>query len=140
MGSWSDFDAIYPPGALTPATALVAALGHLAGAASVYQAGHPAAWLPAGLAYDSDLLARAERHLAEVPLDQLLEEARALLTPRQKLAVALNLIDRQIAAGDTPAQRALAGRIIAGIGADTDQLEAHRRTLALKSDLSVFPQ
>ncbi|NTU83999.1 MAG: hypothetical protein HGA45_32280 [Chloroflexales bacterium] len=140
MGSWSDLDAVYPPGALTPATALVAALGHLAGATSVYQGGRPAGWLPAGLAFDSDLLARAERYLNQVPLDQLLAEACALLTPRQKLAVALILIDRQIAAGDAPAPRALAGRIIAGIGADTDQLEGHRRTLALKNDLSIFPQ
>lgn len=31
MGSWAELDANYPPGALTPATALVVALGHLAG-------------------------------------------------------------------------------------------------------------
>ena len=48
MGSWSELDAVYPPGALTPAAALVACLGRLEGAASVYREGPPvgrlAAW------------------------------------------------------------------------------------------------
>lgn len=45
MGSWSELDANYPPGTLTPATALVVALGHLASARSVHADGRLAAFL-----------------------------------------------------------------------------------------------
>ncbi|HMQ31314.1 MAG TPA: hypothetical protein PKD53_11330 [Chloroflexaceae bacterium] len=140
MGSWTELDATYPPGALTPATALVVALGHQAGAASVYAEGRPAPFLPAGLGYDPDLLGRAERYLGEVPLEQFLAEARALLTAHQKLVLALQLSDRQLAAGDPPQGRALVGRIVAGVGADADALAGHLATLALKNDLARFPQ
>lgn len=139
MGSWAELDAVYPPGALTPGAALVALVGHVLGMGSVYGAEGPAGWLPRGLAYDRDLLARAERYLAELPLAQLLAEAAALLQPRQKLVAALNLIDAQQLAGD-PAAEARAAQILAGLGADAEQLAAHRRTLALKNDLALFPQ
>ncbi len=140
MGSWTDLDATYPPGALTPATALAVALGHQAGAASAYAGGGPAPFLPAGLGYDADLLGRIERYLAEVPLEQFLAEARALLSAHQKLVLSLQLLDRQLAAGDPPAGRALVERIIAGVGADPDALAAPAAALALKNDLSRFPQ
>lgn len=144
MGSWSELDAVYPRGALTPAAALVACLGHLEGAASVYREGPPvgrtAAWLPRGLGYDPDLLSRAERYLAGVPLDQLLEEARDLLTPRQRLVLALNVTDRQLARPDESERAARAAALIAGLAPDPDELVAHTRTLALVHDLSVFPQ
>lgn len=136
MGSWAELDAVYPPGALTPATALVVAVGHLAGARSVRAGGGLAPFLPTGLGYDADLLGRAERYLAEVPLEQFLDEAAALLTARQKLVLALQLLDRASAAGGGT----LAARIIAGVGADEAQLAAHRATLALKNDLEIFPQ
>jgi hypothetical protein len=140
MGSWSELDANDPPGALTPATALVVALGHLAGARRVHADGRLAAFLPVGLGYDPDLLGRVERSLGEVPLDQFLAEAAALRTPRQKLVVALQLRDRQLAAGDPPERRALRTQLIAGIGVDHEDLAAHRDMLALKNALELFPQ
>jgi hypothetical protein len=140
MGSWSELDANYPPGTLTPATALVVALGHQGGVTSVYTDGKLASFLPAGLGYDADLLGRAERYLGEVPPAQFLVEAAALLSPRQKLVVALQLLDRQLAAGDRADQRTRLNYLIAGIGADVDTLAAHRATLALKNELELFPQ
>jgi hypothetical protein len=140
MGSWTELDANYPPGALTPATALIVVLGHLVGASSVYADGRLAPFLPAGLGYDADLLGRAERYLREVSLEQFLAEAAALLSPHQKLVVALQLLDRQLAAGDRPEQRALLHRLVAGIGVDADALATHRVTLVLKNDLERFPQ
>lgn len=106
MGSWTELDATYPPGALTPATALVVALGHQARARSVYADGRRAPFLSPGLGYDADLLGRAERYLSAVDLEQFLAEARALLSARQKLIVALQLLDRQLADGDPPDRRA----------------------------------
>lgn len=140
MGSWSELDANYPPGALTPATALVVALGHLAGATSAYADGQLAPFLPAGIGYDADLLGRVEHYLSEVPLDQFLAEAAALLARGQKLVVALQLLDGQLAAGDPLSRRDLVEQIIAGLGVDADLLASHRATLALKNDLSLFPQ
>ena len=140
MGSWIELDANYPPGALTPATALVVALCHLVGATSVYADGRLAPFLPDGLGYDADLLGRAERYLDEVSLEQFLAEAAALLSPRQKLVVALQLLDRQLAAGDRADQRALLNQLLAGIGANADALARHRATLALKNALELFPQ
>jgi len=46
MGSWTELDAIYPPRKLTPATALVVALGQLVGATSVYEGERLATFLP----------------------------------------------------------------------------------------------
>jgi hypothetical protein len=140
MGSWAELDAIYPPGALTPATALVVALGHLEGARGVRADGRPAAFLPAGLGCDADLLGRAERYLAEVPVAQFLDEARALLSARQRLVVALQLLDRQLAAGDPPARRGRVRTLVDGLAVDAAALAAHRATLALKNDLELFPQ
>ncbi|HMQ33301.1 MAG TPA: hypothetical protein PKD53_21390 [Chloroflexaceae bacterium] len=140
MGSWTELDANYPPGALTPATALIVALGHLVGTTHVDAEGQLAAFLPDGLGYDADLLGRVERYLGELPLDQFLVEAAALLSPRQKLVVALQLLDRQLAAGDRADQRALLNHLIAGIGPDADALARHRATLALKNELDLFPQ
>lgn len=140
MGSWVELDANYPPGALTPATALVVALGHLAGATSVYADGRHAPFLPAGLSYDTELLGRAERYLAEVSLDGFLAEAAALFSVRQKLVLALQLLDRQLAAGDPTAGRALVNQICVGLGVDAEMLAPHWATLALKNDLGLFPQ
>jgi hypothetical protein len=140
MGSWSDLDANYPPGTLTPATALVVALGHLTGARSVENNGQRASSLPPGLGYDPDLPGRVERYLSEVSLEQFLAEASGLLSARQKLVVALQLIDQQLATGDPPERRPLLAQRIGGIGVDSDALAAHRATLALKNDLELFPQ
>jgi hypothetical protein len=140
MGSWSDLDANYPPGTLTPATALVVALGHLTGAGSAYADGQRASFLPLSLGCDPDLLGRVERYLGEVSLEQFLAEARGLLSARQKLVVALQLIDRQLAAGDPPERRPMLAQLIGGIGVDSDALGAHRATLALKNELELFPQ
>lgn len=139
MGSWAELDAVYPPGALTPAAALVALVGTLEGAASVYVAGRPAPWLPGGLGYDPDLLARAERALVELPREQLLADARVLLTPRQRLGAALCLLDRALATA-TPEAVTRAEALLAGLGCDPDELAPHRRTLALLHDRAVFPQ
>lgn len=140
MGSWSELDANYPPGALTPATVLVVALGHLAGATSAYAEGRLAPFLPAGIGYDADLLNRVERYLSEESLDQFLAKADALLSRGQKLVVALQLLDRHLATGDRPDRRHLVEHIIAGLGLGADLLGTHRTTLALKNDLSLFPQ
>jgi hypothetical protein len=140
VGSWAELDANYPPGTVTPATALVVALGHLAGATSVYADNGHAPFLPAGLSYDADLLGRAEHYLAEVPLDGFLAAAAALLSARQKLVLMLQLLDRQLAAGDPAAGRALLERIAAGLGVEAEALAPHRGTLALKNDLGLFPQ
>lgn len=140
MGSWTELDAIYPPGRLTPATALVVALGRLAGAKSLHTHGRLAAFLPARLSYDADLLGRAKRYLSEVALDDFLAEARALLSARQRLVLALQVLDYQLAAGDPPERRDLAAQIIAGLGLDGEALLAHRATLAIKNDLDLFPQ
>lgn len=140
MGSWTELDAIYPPGKLTPATALLVALGHLEGARSVYAGDRLAAFLPVGLGRDADLLGRVERYLAEVPLEQFFAEAQALLSGRQKLVIALQVLDRALASGADGARQARAAQLIAGLGADADAVAAHRATLALKNDLGSFSQ
>jgi hypothetical protein len=140
MGSWTELDAIYPPGRLTPATVLVVALGRLAGATSLYTDGRLATFLPTRLSYDADLLGRAERYLGELSLDDFLAEARALLSARQRLVVALQLLDYQLAAGDPPERRDLAAQLLAGLGLEGEVLSVHRATLAIKNDLDLFPQ
>jgi hypothetical protein len=145
MGSWTDYDANYPPGTLTPAAALLVALGHLAGATSVYLGGPGtplASFLPRqGIAYEPDLLGRAERYLAEVPLDAFAAEAAARLNRRQRLCLLLNLIDRRQADGDErPDAHPLVSQLQAALDIDPAELTPLRQALALKNDLSIFPQ
>ncbi len=137
MGAWTDLDANYPPGALTPATALVVALAHFAGAA--HDADAAVALLP-GLGYTPDLRERVARYLHEVPLDAFLAEARTLLSARQKLVIALHLLDAHLAAGAPTQGTALLQHLLSGIGVDPAELAAHQATLALKNDLTRFPQ
>jgi hypothetical protein len=141
MGSWTELDAYYPPGVLTPGAALVVALGHLAGASSVYAGGALAPFFPRhGLVADQDLLERAEHYLRDVPLDDFLSEARERLNPQQLRCLLLNLLDATLAAGARPEESAPLGRLLAGLGASLAQLEPYRQALELKNDLSVFPQ
>ena len=145
MGSWAGLDANYPPGALTPATAFVVALGHLAGASSVYAdaaATCLAAFLPRhGLGYDHDLLTRAERYLRQVDLTQFLEEAHALLNREQRLCLALNLLDAMLAQQVArPYDHARFGDLLAGLGIAPDQLQPYWQALAIKNNLDLFPQ
>jgi hypothetical protein len=145
MGSWIGLDANYPPGTLTPATAFVVALGHLAGARSVYAddpATRLATFLPRhGLDYDHDLLTRAERYLREVPLEPFLEEARTLLNPEQKLCLALNLLDAALAQGVVwPGQHPRLSQILEGLGLTAEQLQPYWQALVIKNELCLFPQ
>lgn len=140
MGSWTELDANYPPGSLTPATALVVALAHLAGTRQIMVNGTRAAFLPPGLAYDADLRERVERYLNEVALEEFLAEAHCLLSVRQRLGIALQLQAQQLAAGNPPSQQALLKQLCAGLGISEAELAPHRATLALTHDLSCFAQ
>jgi hypothetical protein len=145
MGSWAGLDANYPPGTLTPASAFVVALGHLAGATSIYtDAAAPrlATFLPRyGLDYDHDLLVRAERYLREVTVEQFLDEAWTLLNPEQKLCLALNLLDATLAQGVArPGDHPRLAQILEGLGMTAEQLQLYWRALAIKNDLGLFPQ
>lgn len=142
MGSWTDFDANYPPGKLTPATAFAVALGRLAGATSVYgwDGRTLAAYLPRhGIAYDQDVLTRAERYLRQVSDEEFLAEARQILNRRQKLCLALNVLERTLTR-EHAANGRFAGRMLETLGFSADELALHWQTLELKSDLSIFPQ
>ena len=145
MGSWAGLDANYPPGALTPTTALVVALGHLVGARSVYADAAPthlAPFLPKhGIVYDHDLLTRAERYLGEVAVELFLDEARTLLNSEQKLCLALNLLDEVLAQGVVrPSDHPRFAQILEGLGLTAEQLQPYWQALAIKNDLSLFPQ
>jgi hypothetical protein len=145
MGSWAGLDANEPPGALTPATAFVVALGHLAGARSVYAdaaATRLAAFLPRhGLDYDHDLLTRAERYRHEVPIEPFLDEARTLLNREQKLCLALNLLDATLAQGIVrPGDHPCFMQILEGLGTTAEHLQPYWQAFAIKNDLSLFPQ
>jgi len=143
MGSWAELDAIYPPGALSPAAALIVALGHMAGASSIYAAdGRLADFLPRrGLSYDRELLARAEDYLGRVALEQFLEAARDLLNPEQKRCLALNLLDFALAeSAGRPGERTLLAQMLEGLGIAAEQLQPYWQALAIKNDLSLFPQ
>jgi len=145
MGSWIEFDATYPPGVLTPAAALLVALGHLAGATSVYadgRGGALAGFMPArGIAYEPDLLGRAERYLTSVPLEAFAAEAAERLNRRQRLCLLLNLIDRRMAAGhERPEAHPLIALLQTALGVTPADLAPLRQALAIKNDLSIFPQ
>ena len=143
MGSWAELDANYPPGALSPAAAVIVALCHLAGTPSIYAAdGGLASFLPRrGLSYDHELLARAEGYLQEVEIGQFLEQARAMLNPEQKLCLALNLLDYALAADiGWPEDHPLLARMLEGLGLTAEQIGPHWQTLAIKNELSLFPQ
>lgn len=137
MGSWTDLDADYPPGALTPATALVVALAHIAGAA--HDADTALALLPE-LGFIPDLRERIARYLHEVPLEAFLAEARTLLAPRQKHAIALRLHAAHRAAGAPAERTVLLEHIIAGLGLDRNDLAADQGDPARSNDLELFPQ
>lgn len=143
MGSWVEFDAVYPPGTLSPGAAFVVALAHLHGATRLYdEAGELADFVPnprRGLVPDRDLLDRAHRYLAEVPLDAFLAEARERLHRDQMRCLLLNLLDAVLVAGDRPETHERYRRIVAGLGAD-NLIEPYRRAMELKNDLSIFPQ
>ena len=144
MGSWTELDARYAPGSLTPASAFVAALGHFIGANTVYvhaSTSMLADWLPRhGIAYDHDVLIRAERYLTEVELEQFLSEACTLLHPEQKLCLALNVLDRALSRGARPAEQPRFTQIIEGLGLSLEQLQPYWWALAIKNELSIFPQ
>lgn len=138
MGSWVELDAYYPPGKLTPATTFVVALGHLAGAASIYAGADLAPFFPrAGIVADQDLRERAEHFMRDVSIDDFLAEARERLNPQQLRCLALNLIDMAQAAGAPPARL---DRLLAGLGTSRAAIERLGPAPALKLDLSIFPQ
>jgi hypothetical protein len=142
MGSWAELDARYPPEALTPASALMVALCHLEGLLSIYGGdGSLADCLPRhGLFYDQELLVRAESYLQNTPPDRFLEQARALLNPEQKLCLLLNLIDHALSRGLRLDKHPALLATIEGLGASLEQLRPYISTLAIKNDLSLFPQ
>lgn len=145
VGSWTDFDANYPAGKLTPGAAFVVAVGHLEGLRSVYAGGtgeHLAEpFRRYSLGYERDMLARAERYLAEVPFEQFLDEARSLLRPQQALCLALNLLDAAIAdAVVRPEYGERLTVLIEGLGIHGETLEPYRQMLLLKNNLGQFPQ
>jgi hypothetical protein len=141
MGTWVELAAYYPPGKLTPATTLVVALGHLAGATSIYDGGGLAPFFPRrGIAADRDLLERAEHFIGQVPLDDFLAEARERLNPQQLHCLALNLLDSACAASAPPAAAARLDRLLAGLGITRAAAEQLGVVSALKDDLSIFPQ
>lgn len=144
MGAWSELDAVYPPGALTPGAAFVAALAHLYGATSIYDStGALMGFVPdprRGLARDHDLIERVERSLKHVPLDDFLREARERLNYTQRRCLALNLLDAALAAGASPDICARYHVLIEGLGIPAEMIEPYRPALTLKNDLSIFPQ
>ncbi len=145
MGSWTEFDATYPPGVLTPASALLVALGHLAGVSSIYadgQSGPLADFMPRrGIAYEPDLLGRAERYLGSVELESFAQEAAQRLNHRQKLSLLLNLCNRRMAEGDErPETHPLIALLMQRLEISREELLPLRQTLSLVHDLSIFPQ
>lgn len=137
MGSWNDLDAVYPPGALTPATAYVVAFGFLAGARSVYAPGGGLAaflgrWCGA-IVPTADLLERAEHCLGEVSIEQFLDAARALLNPQQRSALGLALLE---AAPEHP----LTGRLLAALDLTDGQLLGNATAQALAHEPNLFAQ
>jgi hypothetical protein len=136
MGSWTDLDATYPPGRLTPAAAFVVAVARLRGMRSVFVA--PGQLVPElrriPLPYDADLLERAERFLT-IPLGAYLAEAAAVLRPAQRDALAAFLFAEAMEA--TPAQRGLLAELLAHLGAGAS---APALAPGSEVDLAIFPQ
>ncbi len=144
MGAWSELDAVYPPGALTPGAALVVALAHLHGATSLYdEQGRLARFVPdarRGLALDRDLIDRIEPYLARVPFNDFVCEARERLNHQQLRCLALNLLDAALAAGERPEAHPRYRALIEGLGITAEMIDPYRHALGLKNDLSIFPQ
>lgn len=144
MGAWSELDAVYPPGMLTPGAAFVVALAYVHGATSLYDGnGVPARFVPdvrRGLALDRDLLDRVERYLASVSFDDFLREARERLNHAQKRCLALNLLDAVLSTGEHPEACSRYHALMEGLGIPADIITPYRHTLMLKNDLSIFPQ
>jgi hypothetical protein len=144
MGSWSELDAVYPPGALTPAGAFVLACAHLEGAHSMYadpDSGQLASYLPAGISYDAEFCRRSEQLLRDLPLDEFLARAADVLNRQQKFCLALNLLDRTLAA--QTGRRDLRPQFVQlseGLGISMDELQPHIETLRLKNEVNLFPQ
>jgi hypothetical protein len=144
MGSWTEFDAYYPPGCLTPGAAFLVALIYLEGGASLYadrERGILAAAVPRDrMALDADLLARTERFLTEVPLAEFLAEARIRLNLQQRRCLLINLLDRVLAAGAHPETHSRFRTLMEGLGVTPEELQPYWLLLSYKYDLSVFPQ
>ncbi|MFQ3633966.1 hypothetical protein [Roseiflexus sp.] len=144
MGGWSELDAVYPPGALTPGAALVVALAHLYGATSLYDGdGALARFVPdarRGLALDRDLTDRIEQYLVRVPFDDFVREARERLNHQQLRCLALNLLDAVLSTGEHPEACSRYHALMEGLGIPADIITPYRHTLMLKNDLSIFPQ
>lgn len=144
MGAWSELDAVYPPGALTPGATLLAALAHLHSARSLYdERGALARFVPdarRGLALDRDLIDRIEQHLARVSFDAFVREARERLNHQQRRCLALNLLDAVLAAGERPEAHPRYRALIEGLGITAEMIDPYRHALVLKNDLSIFPQ
>lgn len=144
MGSWTEFDGYYPPGCLTPGAAFLVALVVLDGGSSIYadhERGVLAAVVPRGrMPLDADLLARAEHFLANVPPEVMLSEARKRLNRQQRRCLAINLLDRVLAADATPETHPRFRTLIAALGITHDEWYPYWLTLSYKHDLSVFPQ
>lgn len=146
MGSWTELDATYPPGVLTPAAAFIVALGHLGGSTTIYAGpggDRLASFIPRGergLSLTADVLARAERYLREVPLDAFLAEAGERLSPQQLRCLLLNLrlVARNAAPGSGAAERF--GTLADGLGATPELLQEDAWGIVTRDDLSIFPQ
>ena len=137
MGSWSDLDAIYPPGTLSPASGLVVAIGHLLGAPSVYAAPHHGApWVPEVFQTDQAVLARAEYWLHQ-PTARFWAEVRDRLFPQQRMVIALQLFDRASLSGIPPI---ICDELVAQLCLNSPDLAVYRVAIARKNDLSLFPQ
>ncbi|NJN17916.1 MAG: hypothetical protein HC822_17400 [Oscillochloris sp.] len=139
MGSWNELDAVYPPGVLTPAAALITALGHVSGANCVYaDKGGSAAFIPYaeldGILPDT--LARAAHFLA-LPLTDFLPLLRDCLTPPLRLRLLALVFDRAYGAGAAQALW-VAETIAADLELPPVEVESLRRAFRLRHDLAGF--
>jgi hypothetical protein len=128
MGSWTELDAYYPPGALSPAAGLLVALARARGGGQ----GMPDRALVAGLVRrglgcDADVLARAERYLGGVSEEQFLAELAGVLNRQQRRCLARNLV----ASGR---ERPFVAQALAALAVPPEELSGPAE------DLSIFPQ